>query len=61
MHYYYGNNIKNILIGYGDNGDPFLPERQKFMSVVNFLANIDEELNIDESTDNDIKNLLSVL
>ena len=61
MHYYYGDSIKNILIGYGDNGDPFLSERQKFMSAVNFLANIDEELNTNESADNDIKNLLSVL
>lgn len=60
MHYYYGDGIKNILIGYGDNGDPFLPERQKFMSAVNFLANIDEELNTNESADSDIKKLLSI-
>ena len=60
MHYYYGGGIKNILIGYDETQDQFLPERQKFMCAVNFLANINEELETNESADNDIKKLLSI-
>lgn len=61
MHYYYGDGIKNILIGYGSNGDSFLPERQKIMSVVNFLSIINEEIETNQSPDNDIRKLLNIL
>lgn len=57
MHYYYGNSAKDILIGYGDNGDCFLPIRQKFQSVINMMCNIKEDLQNNKSPDKDIEKL----
>lgn len=61
MHYYYGDGIKNILIGYGENQDKFLPERQQFMCLVNFLANINDKIENKQSPDNDVRKLSGIL
>ncbi|MBR0212841.1 MAG: phosphotransferase [Alphaproteobacteria bacterium] len=61
MHYYYGNGIKDVLSGYGDNGDVYLGERQKYHSMVNFLYNIRNNIENKKSPDNDIRKLLSIL
>ena len=53
MHYYYGNGIKDVLSGYGDNGDVYLGERQKYHSMVNFLYNIRNNIENKKSPDND--------
>lgn len=57
MHYYYGTGAKDILIGYGDNGDVFLPIRQKFQSVINMMCNIKEDLQNKKSPDKNIEKL----
>ena len=57
MHYYYGTGAKDILIGYGDNGDVFLPIRQKFQSVINIMCNIKEDLQNNKSPDKNIEKL----
>lgn len=57
MHYYYGTGAKDILTGYGDNGDQFLPIRQQFQSVINMMCNIQEDLQNHKSPDNNIKKL----
>ena len=57
MHYYYGTGAKDILIGYGDNGDVFLPIRQKFQSVINIMCNIKEDLQTNKSSDKNIEKL----
>lgn len=44
MAYYYGDQIRNFLAGYGDNGDAYLPDRQRFHSLVDFLGCIDADL-----------------
>lgn len=61
MHYYYGEGAKAFLDGYGDNGDPYLPERQKFQCIINFLSNIGEDIQNNKSPDKNIKKLLSIL
>lgn len=57
MHYYYGTGAKDILTGYGDNGDQFLPIRQQFQSVINMMCNIQEDLQNHKLPDNNIKKL----
>ena len=57
MHYYYGTGAKDILTGYGDNGDQFLPIRQQFQSVINMMCNIKEDLQNHKLPDNNIKKL----
>ena len=61
MHYYYGEDIKNILEGYGETKDIYLPERQKFHSVTNFLENIGGYIQENLSPDKEIQKLLSIL
>ena len=61
MHYYYGDGAKNILIGYGETSDIYLPERQKFQSVINFLSNIGDNIKANKSPDKDVKKLLGVV
>ena len=61
MHYYYGEDIKHILEGYGETQDTYLPERQKFHSVTNFLENIGGYIQENLSPDNEIQRLLSIL
>lgn len=61
MQYYYGNGIKDLLSGYGDNGDAYLGERQKYHSMVNFLYNIRNNIENKKSPDKDIRKLLSIL
>ena len=61
MHYYYGDGARDFLAGYGDNGDPYLVERQKFQSVINFLSNIRDNIESKKSPDKDIQKLLSIL
>ena len=50
MHYYFGDGAKEILSGYGDNGDKYLPERQKFQSITNMLSNIGEDIRENKPT-----------
>ena len=61
MHYYYGDGAKDFLAGYGDNGDPYLAERQKFQAVINFLSNIRDNIESKKSPDKEIQKLLSIL
>ena len=61
MHYYYGDGAKSFLAGYGDNGDQYLPERQHFQCVVNFLDNINDDLKNKKSPDLNIKQLLKII
>ena len=61
MHYYYGEDIKNILEGYDETQDIYLPERQKFHSVTNFLENIGGYIQENLSPDKEIQKLLSIL
>lgn len=61
MHYYYGEDIKHILEGYGETKDIYLPERQKFHSVTNFLENIGGYIQENLSPDNEIQKLLHIL
>ena len=61
MHYYYGEDIKHIFEGYGETQDTYLPERQKFHSVTNFLENIGGYIQENLSPDNETQKLLSIL
>ena len=61
MHYYYGDGAKGILAGYGPTSDVYLPERQHFHSVTNFLENIGGYIQENLSPDNEIKKLMSIL
>lgn len=61
MHYYYGSGAAELLAGYGDNGDKYLPERQKFQSVVNMLCNIKEDLENGKSPDRNVKKVLLIV
>ena len=61
MHYYYGDGARDFLAGYGDNGDPYLFERQKFQAIINFLSNIRDNIESKKSPDKDIQKLLSIL
>lgn len=61
MHYYYGDEAKDLLVGYGDNGDPYLSERQKFMSVINFLDTICDDVKYNKSPDENVKKLLNII
>ena len=38
MRMYYGGNAENLLKGYGDNGDAYLPQRQIFQSLSNWMG-----------------------
>ena len=57
MHYYYGSGIEDFLIGYGDNGDSYLRERQQFQAMVNFLSNISDDIKQGESPEKNINKL----
>lgn len=61
MHYYYGDGARDFLAGYGDNGDTYLVERQKFQAIINFLSNIRDNIESKKSPDKDIQKLLSIL
>ena len=61
MHYYYGDGAKDLLDGYGDNGDIYLRERQQFQAAVNFLSNIGEDIKYHKSPDKNVKKLLGIL
>ena len=61
MHYYYGDGAKDFLAGYGDNGDPYLAERQKFQAIINFLSNISEDIKYNKSPDRNVSKLLGIL
>ena len=61
MHYYYGEGVRELLAGYGNNGDPYLWERQKFLSVVNFLDTIYDDVKYKKSPEQNIKKLLNIL
>ena len=61
MHYYYGEDIKHILEGYGETKDSYLPERQKFHSVTNFLENIGGYIQENISPNSEIQKLLNIL
>ena len=61
MHYYYGDGAKDFLAGYGDNGDPYLVERQKFQAIINFLSNISEDIKYNKSPDRNVSKLLGIL
>ncbi|MBQ6109912.1 MAG: aminoglycoside phosphotransferase family protein [Alphaproteobacteria bacterium] len=61
MHYYYGDGAKDFLDGYGDNSDIYLPERQKFQAVVNFLSNIGKDIKYNNSPEKNINKLLGIL
>ena len=61
MHYYYGEGVRELLAGYGNNGDLYLWERQKFLSVVNFLDTIYDDVKYKKSPEQNIKKLLNIL
>ncbi|MCL2017430.1 MAG: aminoglycoside phosphotransferase family protein [Alphaproteobacteria bacterium] len=61
MHYYWGDGAKSILSGYGDNGDEFLPRRQKFQMMVNTLNDIGEDVDAGKSPNERLENLINCL
>lgn len=61
MHYYYGNGAKELLAGYGDTGDVYFPERQRFQSVVNLLCDIKEDLEMGKSPDRNVNKVLQIV
>ena len=57
MHYYCGNGAKDLLYGYGDNGDMCLRERQKFQSIINLIHNVGKDIEDGIFTDKSIAKL----
>ncbi len=61
MHYYYGDGAKQLMTGYGSVDDPYFMERQLFQSVVNMLANIKEDIEMDKSPERNVRKVLSII
>lgn len=61
MNYFYGNDIRELLVGYGETPDVYLTERQKFQSVINFLFHIRDNIEHEKSPDIDVEKLLNIL
>ncbi len=57
FHYYYGDGARDILLGYGDNGDPYMPQRQVFYSTTHMLGNIKNDLKYNQSPERNINKL----
>ena len=57
MHYYYGTGAKDLLIGYGENSDPYIDIRQKFHASKNMLRNISDDLKHNKSPEKNIAKL----
>ena len=51
MRMYYGDNAKNFLKGYGDNGDAYLPQRQSFHALANWMGAVQNPKEWKEITD----------
>jgi len=61
MHYYWGSGAEEIIKGYGDNGDKYLPKRQSFHTVSNLLSNLCESKGDKESLEHNIKTIQNYL
>lgn len=61
LHYYRDSGLRDFMIGYGDTGDVYFMERQKFQCVINFLSNIGEDLENNKNPDKNIQKLLGIL
>ncbi len=55
MNYYWGDGAKEILKGYGNNGDKHLEFRQSFQVVCNLLSNLSENPKDKESVEHNLE------